>query len=97
MRRVDPADGRATLVVGDVDTNKIAVADDGTLYLAGATVTGGTLRRLTPGGVPSTLISGLHVSDVAVLPDGDVVITTVEPAAVLRVDPRSGARKPYVP
>ena len=97
VRRVDPASGRATLVVGDVDTNKIAVAADGTLFLAGSTLTGGTLRRLTPGGVLSTLISGLRVSDVAVLPDGDVVITTVEPAAVLRVDPRTGARRPYAP
>jgi streptogramin lyase len=97
VRRVDPASGRASLVVGNVDTNKIAVARDGTLYLAGATVTGGTLRRLVPGGVPSTLISGLHVSDVAVLPGGDVVITTVDPAAVLRVDPRSGTSRAYTP
>ena len=54
VRRVDPASGRATLVVGDVDTNKIAVAADGTLFLAGSTLTGGTLRRLTPDGVLST-------------------------------------------
>jgi len=97
VRRVDPSSGRATLVVGDVDTNKISVAADGTLYLAGSTLTGGSLRRLTPGGDLSTLVSGLKVSDVAVLPDGDVVITTVEPAAVLRVDPRTGARRPYMP
>jgi streptogramin lyase len=97
VRRVDPATGRARVVVRNVDTNKIAVARDGTLYLAGSTLTGGSLRRLAPGGAVSTLISGVHVSDVAVLPDGDLVITTVEPAAVLRVDPRSGARTPYAP
>ena len=97
VRRVDPATGRAEVVVDGVDTNKIAVGKGGTLYLAGATITGGSLRRLRPNGALSTLISGLHVSDVAVLPDGDLVITTVEPGAVLRVDPGSGARRAYVP
>lgn len=97
VRRVDPATGRATLVVDGVDTNRIAVGRGGTLYLAGSTRTGGTLRRLRPDGTLSTLISGLRVSDVAALPDGQLVITTVEPGAVLRVDPNSGARRRYVP
>ena len=35
VRRIDPATGRAELVVDGVDTNKIAVARDGTLFLAG--------------------------------------------------------------
>ncbi len=97
VRRVDPATGRATLIVADVDTTKVAVARDGTFYLAGATLTGGSLRRLSTAGALSTLITGLRVSDVAVLPDGDLVITTVEAGAVLRVDPRSGASAPYAP
>ena len=93
VRRVDPATGRAELVVDGVDTNKIAVARDGTLFLAGSTLTGGSLRRLEPGGKPTILLDDLHVSDVAVLPDGDLVATATEPGAVFRVDPRTGARR----
>jgi streptogramin lyase len=96
VRRVDPATGRAELVVEGVDTNRIGVARDGTLFLAGSTLTGGSLRRLEPGGKPAILLDDLHVSDVAVLPDGDLVATTVEPGAVFRVDPRTGARKKLV-
>ncbi len=97
VRRIDPATGRAELVVEGVDTNKIAVARDGTLFLAGGSPTGGSLRRLEPGGKPAILFEGLHVSDVAVLPDGDLIVTAVEPGAVLRVDPRTGARKQLAP
>ena len=92
----DPSTGRTTLVAGGVDTNRIAVARDVTLFLAGSTLTGGSLRRLEPGGKPTILLDDLHVSDVAVLPDGDLVATTVEPGAVFRVDPRTGARKKLV-
>ena len=92
MRRVDPADGRVTLVTDRVDTNKIAVARDGTLFLAGSTLSGGTLRRLDPGGRPSILLDDLHVSDVAVLAEGSLVVTAIEPGAVYRVDARTGAR-----
>ena len=93
MRRVDPATGRAKLVVGGVDTNRIAVARDGTLFLAGATLAGGSIRRLEPGGrTPSVLLDDLHVSDVAVLPDGALVATAVEPGAIYRVDARTGER-----
>jgi streptogramin lyase len=96
VRRIDPATARTTLVVGGVDTNRIAVAREGTLFLAGSTLTGGSLRRLERGGKPTILLDDLHVSDVAVLPDGDLVATTVEPGAVFRVDPRTGARKKLV-
>jgi sugar lactone lactonase YvrE len=92
VRRVDPGSGRITPIVDGVDTNKIAVAADGTLYLAGSTRTGGSLRRLEPGGPPVTLFDGVHVSDVATLAGGMLVATAVEPAAVFRVDPRTGAR-----
>ena len=67
--------GRAELVVDGVDTNRIAVARDGTLFLAGGSPTGGTLRRLEPGGKQTVLFDDLHVSDVAVLPDGDLIAT----------------------
>jgi streptogramin lyase len=93
VRRVDPATGRAELVVDGVDTNKIAVAQDGTLFLAGSTLTGGSLRRLEPGGKPTILLDDLHVSDVAVLPGGDLVTTAIEPGAVFRVDAHTGARR----
>ena len=93
VRRIDPATGGAELVVDGVDTNKIAVARNGTLFLAGASPTGGSLRRLEPGGKPTILFEGLHVSDVAVLPGGDLIVTAVEPGAVFRVDARTGARK----
>ncbi len=93
VRRIDAATGRAELVVDDVDTNRIAVARDGTLFLAGGSLTGGSLRRLEPGGKPTTLFEDLHVSDVAVLPDGRLIVTAIEPGAVFRVDPRTGARK----
>ena len=93
VRRIEPATGRAKLVVDGVDTNRIAVARDGTLFLAGGSPIGGTLRRLEPGGKPTILFDDLHVSDVAVLPDGDLVATAVEPGAVFRVDARTGARK----
>jgi len=93
VRRIDPATGRAKLVVGGVDTNKIAVARDGTLFLAGASPTGGSLRRLQPGAKPIVLFDDLHVSDVAVLPDGGLIATAVEPGAVFRVHPRTGARR----
>ena len=93
VRRIDPATGRAKLVVDGVDTNRIAVARDGTLFLAGGSPIGGSLRRLEPGGKPTILFEDLHVSDVAVLPDGDLIVTAVEPGAVFRVDPRTGARR----
>ena len=93
VRRIDPATGRAKLVVDGVDTNRIAVARDGTLFLAGGSPTGGTLRRLAPKRKPVILFDDLHVSDVAVLPDGDLIVTAVEPGAVFRVDPRTGARR----
>jgi sugar lactone lactonase YvrE len=96
VRRIDPATGQAEPVVDGVDTNKIAVARDGALFLAGATLTGGSLRRLEPGGRPSVLLDDLRVSDVAVLPDGNLVATTVEPGAVYRVDARSGTRTKLV-
>ena len=92
VRRVDPATGRVALITDRVDTNKIAVARDGTLFLAGATLSGGSLRRLDAGGRPSILLDDLHVSDVAVLPDGSLVVTAVEPGAVYRVNARTGAR-----
>jgi sugar lactone lactonase YvrE len=92
VRRVDPTTGHAELVVDGVDTNKLAVADDGTLFLAGATRTGGTLRRLTPAGRMTTLLDDLRVSDVAILPDGSLVATTVGPGAVYRVHADTGTR-----
>jgi len=87
-----PTTGETELVVDGVDTNKLAVADDGTLFLAGATRTGGTLRRLTPEGRLTTLLDDLRVSDVATLPDGSLVATTVGPGAVYRVDADTGMR-----
>ena len=93
VRRIDPATGRATLVVDGVDTNRIAVARDGTLFLAGGSPIGGSLRRLEAGRKPRILSEGSHVSDVAVLPDGDLIVTAVEPGAIFRVDPRTGARR----
>jgi glucose/arabinose dehydrogenase len=97
VRRIDPTTGRAELVVDGVDTNKIAVSRNGTLFLAGSSLTGGSLRRLEPGGKPKILLDDLKVSDVAVLPDGDLVATTVEPGAVYRVDARNGARTRLAP
>ena len=94
VRRIEPATGRAKLVVDGVDTNRIAVGRDGTLFLAGGSPIGGSLRRLEPGGEkPRILFEGSHVSDVAVLPDGDLIVTAVEPGAIFRVDPRTGARR----
>jgi streptogramin lyase len=92
VRRVDPATGRVTLVTNRVDTNKIAVGKDGTLFLAGSTLSGGSLRRLDPGGKLSILLDDLHVSDVAVLADGSLVVTAIEPGAVYRVNARTGSR-----
>jgi streptogramin lyase len=96
VRRIDPATGRAEPVVDGVDTNKIAVGKDGTLYLAGATLTGGSLRRLERGHPPTILLDDLHVSDVAVLPNGRLVVTATEPGAIYRVDARTGARTKLV-
>ncbi len=93
VRRVDPTTGRAELVVDGVDTNRIAVARDGTLFLAGGSPTGGSLRRLEPGGKPTILFEDIHVSDVAVLPGGDLIVVAVEPGAIFRVDPRTGVRR----
>jgi streptogramin lyase len=93
VRRVDRRTGRAELVVDGVDTNKIAVARDGTLFLAGSTLTGGTLRRLEPGGTPTILFDDLKVSDVAVLPGGDLVATAVEPGGIYRVDAETGVKE----
>ena len=92
VRRIDPASGRPELVVDDVDTNKIAVAGDGTLSLAGTTLTGGSILPLTPAGRLSIVLDDLRASDVAVLPDGSLVATTVEPGAVYRVDASTGTR-----
>lgn len=96
VRRIDPATGRAKLVADGVDTNRIAVARDGTLFLAGGSQIGGSLRRLEPGGKPTILFEGPHVSDVAILPDGDLIVTAVEPGAIFRVDPGTGARRKIV-
>ena len=96
VRRIDPATGRAALVVDGVDTNRIAVARDGTLFLAGGSPTSGSLRRLAPGGKPTILFEGLHVSDVAVLPGGDLIVAAIVPGAIFRVDARTGTRKKLV-
>jgi sugar lactone lactonase YvrE len=92
VRRVDPRTGRVETVVDGVDTNKIAVRADGTLFLAGAGLRGGTLRRRDPDGRLRMLLDDLRVSDVALLPDGFVVATTVGPGAVYRIDPLTGER-----
>ena len=82
---------KGELVVDAVDSDKIAVSRNGTLFLAGASPTGGSRRRREPGGKPTILLDDLKVSDVGVLPDRDLVATTVEPGAVYRVDARTGA------
>ncbi len=93
MRRVRSRHRRVALVTDRVDANRIAVGHDGTLFLAGSTLSGGSLRRLDAGDRrPSILLNDLHVSDVAVLGNGSLVITYVEPGAVYRVNPRTGAR-----
>lgn len=92
VRRVNVATGRIELVATAAGVNRIAVATDGTLYLAGTTLDGGSLRRVAPGGSVSTMFADLHVSDVALLPGGDLLVTAIEPGLVLRVDPRTGAR-----
>jgi streptogramin lyase len=97
VRRIDPASGRVTPVADGVDTNKLAVGRDGTLFLAGGSRIGGSLRRLEPGGKPTILFEGPHVSDVAVLPNGDLVVTAIEPGAVFRVDAETGTRKRIAP
>ena len=92
VRRVDPENGRSEVVVTSPGVNRIAVGPDGTLYLAGTTRDGGSLRRVASDGTVTMLIEDLRVADVTVLPSGDLIATAIEPGLVLRVDPRTGAR-----
>jgi streptogramin lyase len=92
VSRVDPRTGQKTLAVGGGDAHRVALAADGTLFVAGGGPDSGRLRRIGPGGRSRTLIDDLHVSDVAVVGPGTLLVSAVEPGSLWRVDARTGAR-----
>lgn len=92
VSRVNPKTGAKRLVVAGRDAHRVAVGADGTLFVAGGDVDGGSLRRVAPDGSAQTLIDDLGVSDVAVVGPATLVVTAVEPGTIWRVDARSGAR-----
>jgi hypothetical protein len=92
VSRVDPRTGTKTLAVGGGDAHRVALAADGTLFVAGGGPDSGRLRRVGPGGASRTLIDDLHVSDVAVVGAGTLLVSAVEPGSLWRVDARTGAR-----
>jgi hypothetical protein len=92
VSRVDPRTGTKTLAVGGGDAHRVALAADGTLFVAGGGPATGRLRRVGPGGTSRTLIDDLHVSDVAVVGPGMLLVSAVEPGSLWRVDARTGAR-----
>jgi len=92
VSRVDPRTGARTLAFGGGDAHRVAVAADGTLFVAGGTVDRGRLRRVAPKGAARTLIDDLHVSDVAVVGPSTLLVSAVEPGSLWRVDARTGAR-----
>jgi sugar lactone lactonase YvrE len=92
VSRVNPRTGVKTLAFGGGDSHRVAVAADGTLYVAGGTVDRGRLRRVGPDGKARTLIDDLHVGDVAVVGPNTLLVSAVEPGSLWRVDARTGAR-----
>jgi streptogramin lyase len=92
VSRVDPRTGKKTLAAGGGDAHRVALAADGTLFVAGGGPNSGRLRRVGPGGTSRTLIDDLHVSDVAVVGPGTLLVSAVEPGSLWRVDARTGAR-----
>ena len=92
ISRVNPRTGAKTLAFGGGDAHRVAVAGDGTLYVAGGTVDRGRLRRVGPAGTGRTLIDDVHVSDVAIVGPHTLLVSAVEPGSLWRVDARTGAR-----
>jgi hypothetical protein len=92
VSRVDPKTGVKALAFGGGDAHRVAVAADGTLFVAGGTVDRGRLRRVGPDGRARTLLDDLHVSDVAIVGPNTLLVSAVEPGSLWRVDARTGAR-----
>jgi sugar lactone lactonase YvrE len=92
VSRVNPRTGGKKLAFGGGDAHRVALAADGTMFIAGGTVDRGRLRRVAPDGTAQTLIDDLHVSDVAVVGPNTLLVSAVEPGTLWRVDARTGAR-----
>jgi len=90
-----------------VDAVKLLAAPDGSLYVVGGYPYGGTIRRISPEGIIDTVVgtgslgphtdgvrateAGILPSDVALAPDGALIVSQTEPdAAIRRVDPATG-------
>ena len=92
VSRVNPRTGAKTLAFAGGDSHRVAVAADGTLFVAGGTVDRGRLHRVARDGTRRTLIDDLRVSDVAVVGPRTLLVSAVEPGSLWRVDARTGAR-----
>jgi len=99
IRRVDLATGRITSFGGDVGiTVSLAVGPDGSIYSADVQRdgTGGGVRRTTPAGATTRILTSRTVNGVAVAPDGAVYVNQWEPKRIQLLNPATGKLVPVV-
>jgi streptogramin lyase len=112
IRRIDAATGRIDTVVAGIEAFKLNVRPDGTIYFLSGDPSGGRVHRFSGGGVETVVgngtltprgdggqatAAGLLPTDVALAPDGALLVLQTEPfAAVRRVDPRTGVISTFV-
>jgi hypothetical protein len=112
IRRIDAVTGRIDTVVAGIEAFKLNVQPGETIYFLSGDPSGGRVHRFS-GGVVETVVgngtlsprgdggqataAGLLPSDVALAPDGALLVLQTEPfAAVRRVDPQTGAISTFV-
>jgi sugar lactone lactonase YvrE len=116
IRKLDRRAGRVATIAGNgqreatgdggpardagVDAVKLVVAPDGSLYVVGGDLYGGTVRRISPDGTIEAVVgsgtlgangdggpaldAGIQPSGVALAPDGSLIVSQIEPEAAIR-------------